>query len=202
MRFDLMQHGEAARRIVEASWRAIARAGIRKFRVTDVASDAGVSVGLVYYHFTDRNGLLQATMDHANRMTAIAGGIPDQDGRRSDGCGFDRLAELLLADMSGTPTMRDNAVVWQELMGEALFEAGIRDEVNATLVDWQENVRSTIADGQADGSIRSDVDAETAARVLTALVDGLLSRITIGSLSWDAAGLALRSAMDGLLRPA
>ncbi|CAG7618712.1 TetR/AcrR family transcriptional regulator [Leucobacter soli] len=197
-----MQHGEAARRIVEASWRAIARAGIRKFRVTDVASDAGVSVGLVYYHFTDRNGLLQATMDHANRMTAIAGGIPDQDGRRSDGCGFDRLAELLLADMSGTPTMRDNAVVWQELMGEALFEAGIRDEVNATLVDWQENVRSTIADGQADGSIRSDVDAETAARVLTALVDGLLSRITIGSLSWDAAGLALRSAMDGLLRPA
>jgi len=149
-----MQHGEAARRIVEASWRAIARAGIRKFRVTDVASDAGVSVGLVYYHFTDRNGLLQATMDHANRMTAIAGGIPDQDGRRSDGCGFDRLAELLLADMSGTPTMRDNAVVWQELMGEALFEAGIRDEVNATLVDWQENVRSTIADGQAVRSQR------------------------------------------------
>lgn len=196
-----MEQGAAARSIVEASWRAIAKAGVRKFRVSDVAADAGVSVGLVYYHFTDRNGLLQATMEYANRMTAITGGIPDRSEQPPDGRGFERLVELLLADMSGTSIMRDNAVVWQELMGEALFEEGVRGDVHATLADWKENVRSAIVEGQEDGSIRSDVDAETASHALTALVDGLLSRTTIGSLSWEDAGATLRRAMEAMLLP-
>ncbi|MFC7766247.1 TetR family transcriptional regulator [Leucobacter soli] len=110
-----MEHGAAAQKIVEASWRAIARAGVRKFRVSDVASDAGVSVGLVYYHFTDRNGLLRATMEYANRMAFVAEST--SEGEPPAVSGFEQLSALLFTDMAGTDTSRDNAVVWYEIVG-------------------------------------------------------------------------------------
>ena len=46
--------------ILEACIAAIASRGVRGLRVNTVAADAGVSTGLLYYHFTDRDGLLSA----------------------------------------------------------------------------------------------------------------------------------------------
>jgi AcrR family transcriptional regulator len=51
---------DARERIIEACERVIARGGLRGFRMGDVAREAGVSIGLLSYHFGDRDGLLQA----------------------------------------------------------------------------------------------------------------------------------------------
>ena len=63
--------------ILRAAARRIARDGVRGLRVTDVAEEAGVSPGLLYYHFTDRSGLLSATLDyindHANEVRSRSG---------------------------------------------------------------------------------------------------------------------------------
>jgi AcrR family transcriptional regulator len=52
--------------ILEACLAAIASRGVRGLRVNAIAADAGVSTGLLYYHFTDRDGLLSAAFDHIN----------------------------------------------------------------------------------------------------------------------------------------
>ncbi|MFC7766246.1 TetR family transcriptional regulator C-terminal domain-containing protein [Leucobacter soli] len=57
----------------------------------------------------------------------------------------------------------------------------------ATIQDWQQHVFGAIRQGQGDGSVRADADAVVTAQILTALVDGLLSRLAIDSLTWDAA---------------
>ncbi|CAG7618770.1 hypothetical protein LEUCIP111803_02232 [Leucobacter soli] len=164
-----------------------------------MASDAGVSVGLVYYHFTDRNGLLRATMEYANRMAFVAEST--SEGEPPAVSGFEQLSALLFTDMAGTDTSRDNAVVWYEIVGEALFEDEIRGQVAATIQDWQQHVFGAIRQGQGDGSVRADADAVVTAQILTALVDGLLSRLAIDSLTWDAARASLRVAMERLLLP-
>ncbi len=52
--------------ILQASATAIAQRGVRGLRVSDVAEVAGVSPGLLYYHFKDRGGLLAAALTYIN----------------------------------------------------------------------------------------------------------------------------------------
>ncbi|SKW13398.1 Putative transcriptional regulator, TetR family [Mycobacteroides abscessus subsp. massiliense] len=52
--------------ILQASAAAIAENGVRGLRVSDVAQVAGVSSGLLYYHFKDRDGLLAAALTYIN----------------------------------------------------------------------------------------------------------------------------------------
>jgi AcrR family transcriptional regulator len=182
--------------IVEAAWRAIARSGVRSLRVEDVASDAGVSVGLIYYHFKDRTGLLQATMEYANQMTPVPAGAD------IEGTGRERLTATLLADFGGSELSRDNAVVWHELLAAAIFEEGVRPQVQATLREWRTSITSAIRQGQQDGSIRPDLDPLAATAALAALADGLLSHVVVESLSWSSAAETLRDAVERLCAPA
>ncbi|MEB4613100.1 TetR/AcrR family transcriptional regulator, partial [Leucobacter sp. M11] len=50
-------------RILASCARVIARTGLARFRMSEVAREAGVSIGLLAYHFGDRDGLLQAALD-------------------------------------------------------------------------------------------------------------------------------------------
>ena len=49
--------------ILDAAARLIARRGVRGLRVEEVATEAGVSPPLLYYHFESRAGLVRATLD-------------------------------------------------------------------------------------------------------------------------------------------
>ena len=56
--------------ILDAAINVIARRGVRGLRVEHVAAEAGVAVSLIYYYFGSRNGLVRATLDHANERAA------------------------------------------------------------------------------------------------------------------------------------
>ena len=77
--------------ILDAAIKVIARRGVRGLRVEQVAGEAGVAVSLIYYYFDNRNGLVRATLEHANERAAT---------RTSDGdssSGRERAAASLLA---------------------------------------------------------------------------------------------------------
>ncbi len=56
--------------LLEAAIKVIARRGVRGLRVEQVAAEAGVAVSLIYYYFDNRNGLVRATLEHANERAA------------------------------------------------------------------------------------------------------------------------------------
>jgi hypothetical protein len=62
--------------ILKAAATSIARVGVRGLRVDEVAREAGVSLGLVYYHFTDRAGLLAETFKFLNDRAAGMSPMP------------------------------------------------------------------------------------------------------------------------------
>ena len=62
---------DARERILDACERTIAETGLRGFRMTAVAREAGVSIGLLSYHFGDRDGLLQAALNRVNEGTTL-----------------------------------------------------------------------------------------------------------------------------------
>ena len=59
-------------RILEAAAHEIERNGLTQFRVKRVASEAGVSVALLYSYFDDREGLIAETIVHGYRQVLLS----------------------------------------------------------------------------------------------------------------------------------
>jgi AcrR family transcriptional regulator len=175
--------------ILDAAIAVIARRGVRGLRVEQVAAEAGVAVSLIYYYFDNRNGLVRATLEHANeRAASTAKGA-------AGGTGRDTLAHSLLAELDGGDHVRDTSVVWGEVLASAVFEPDLRDQLREASGRWSELVAAGIAEGVADGSIPGDVDAQAAAERLTALIDGLSARWLAGLLPRERARELLDAAI-------
>ncbi len=177
--------------ILDAAIKVIARRGVRGLRVEQVAGEAGVAVSLIYYYFDNRNGLVRATLEHANERAA-------RTVRSAEGASVTRreaVERSLLAELDDGDGIRDTLVVWGEVLASAVFEPDLRDQLREASRAWSDLVAGTIAEGVHDGSIRGDVDAGACAERLTALVDGLSSRWLAGLCTRERAQELLAAAI-------
>jgi AcrR family transcriptional regulator len=198
---DERKSGDRRRAILDAAIKVIARRGVRGLRVEQVAAEAGVAVSLIYYYFDNRNGLVRATLEHANERAATTA-------RAGDGgaTGREKAAASLLAELDDGESVRDTSVVWGEVLASAMFEPELRDQLREASETWTDLVAGAIREGVEDGSIPGDVDAHACAERLTALVDGLSSRWLAGLVTRERARELLAAAIaaelgSAILRP-
>lgn len=181
--------------ILHSAVRLIAREGVRGLRVEQVASEAGVSPPLLYYHFGSRAGLVRAALEHAGER-APSSALRDPQAGRS---GRVALEQALLAELDDDREVRDNAVVWGEVSATAVFEPELREDVRRAAEGWRVVVAEAIERGIADGSIDEQIDADETAEVLITLVDGLCNRWLAGAMPRERASDLLRSALNRAL---
>ncbi|MEJ7633201.1 TetR/AcrR family transcriptional regulator [Aeromicrobium sp.] len=174
--------------ILQAAARCIARQGVRGLRVHDVAAEADVSTSLLYYHFTDREGLLAATLDHINDVSA-----DHRLARAAGETALDRLEALLLGEIRDDDDIRTGSIAWNELRATAVFEAGLREPLAHTTATWNSRVRAALDDVGASG------DTDHLATILTALIEGVSGRWLGGELSTDHARTLIRTAIHHLI---
>lgn len=175
---------ESRERILQACERCIAQSGLRGFRMQDVAREAGVSIGLLSYHFGDRESLLQAALDHVNASAADrAGRIPNASSAA------ERLSALLKSEFGSEPQIRAGSIAWNELRAAAVFEPAGAAALKHSTAEWQNSVRSLIAESQPQ------LDAEMAALTLTALVEGLSGRWLTGQITEKQAQNAVEASL-------
>ncbi|MFJ9953126.1 TetR/AcrR family transcriptional regulator [Kitasatospora sp. NPDC091207] len=186
--------------IVRAATRVIARRGVRGLRVGELATEAGVSTALIYYHFTDRAGILRETLafigERADRYTAE----PDPDdtarGPRAE------LEQALLLELQNSAEVRENSTAWGELRASAVFESSLRDDLARATHTWVHEIAELL--GRVHPTGTAPAHAASAER-LTALLEGLSIRWLSGSLPLDHARRLLGEAVDAELadcRPA
>jgi TetR/AcrR family transcriptional repressor of bet genes len=173
-------------RILTAATRCIARSGVRGMRVGEVAREAGVSPALLYYHFTDRAGLLAATLDHINSVSTRD--VAD----RPTGDPAERLRALLLGEIVDDAEVRETSAAWNELRSSAVFEPELAVSVAQTTAAWNRTVAEAARAAGVD-------DPEAGAEILTGLVEGLSTRWLSDSLSTDRARALLGRAIDTAL---
>jgi AcrR family transcriptional regulator len=156
--------------ILDAAIAVIARRGVRGLRVEQVAAEANVAVSLIYYYFVNRNGLVKATLDHANERVAT-----------SDA---GTVESILLAELE--ESAHDTSVVWGEVLASAVFEPALRDGLRDASSTWTALVAEAI-DGPG---------AHDTAERLTALVDGLSARWLSGVITRERARELLLGAIE------
>ncbi|MDI2125634.1 TetR/AcrR family transcriptional regulator [Yinghuangia seranimata] len=176
---------------MEAAARVIARRGVRGLRVEELAAEADVSTGLIYYHFKNREGVLRATLgfinDRAGRYTA----------EQVAGAGLDNpravLEQTLLLEIQDTPEVRENSTAWGELRSSAVFDDFLREDLGEATRVWVGEVADLIA-----GVIPAvPTDAALAAgERLTALLEGVSGRWLFGGLTAEQARDLMRAGID------
>jgi AcrR family transcriptional regulator len=175
--------GERREAILVAAARVIARSGVRGLRVEEVASEAGVSPPLLYYHFASRQGLIRAALERASDKAPSAVLRAEPGGRN----GYEAVEAALLAELDEERAVRDNAIVWGEVSATAVFEPELREDVKRVTDTWSATVADAVRRGMEDGSVRSGIDADQAAEVLITLVDGLCNRWLAGAMERERA---------------
>jgi AcrR family transcriptional regulator len=178
--------------ILDAAIAVIARRGVRGLRVEQVAAEAGVAVSLLYYYFDNRNGLVRATLDHANERAART--------THAGTTGREAVERSLLAELDAGAEVRDTSVVWGEVLASAVFEPELRDQLRDATDAWNALVAAAIRAGIEDGSIAATVDADACAERLTAFVDGLSARWLAGLIARERARELLAAAIAAELR--
>jgi AcrR family transcriptional regulator len=184
-------------KLLDATWASIADHGIRGLRLEDVAHRAGVAISLIYYHFGNRIDLLTATMEYANNRSPVIAMRVAPNGMSN----FARLEEGILRDFDRTKTARSNAIVWNEFTAWAVFEPEFRDQMTGATRSLIGDIQVMIEGGQKDGSVRTDIDAETEAELLVAALDGLLMRWISHSLARTRARELMKHTIRERLAP-
>ena len=175
--------GERREAILVAAARVISRSGVRGLRVEEVASEAGVSPPLLYYHFASRQGLIRAALERASDKAPSAALRAEPDA----GSGYEAVEAALLAELGDDRAVRDNAIVWGEVSASAVFDPELREDVRRVTEKWSATVADAIRRGIEDGSVRNGLDPDQAAEVLITLVDGLCNRWLAGAMERERA---------------
>lgn len=184
-----MPEPDAATRILDACRQEIAQHGVRGMRVQRVAKRAGVSLGLVYYHFTDRVGLLAATVDHINETAQGRGRTAATTLH-----GADAVTQALLSEFDDDAETRGGSVVWNEIRAVAVFEPDMQQALAASTRDWEQGLLPALAETGVP-----EAERQERAALLTALVEGLSSRWLSGQITAAAARTLMSDGIAALL---
>jgi AcrR family transcriptional regulator len=179
-------------RILTAATTCIARNGVRGMRVNDVAAEAGVSPGLLYYHFTDRAGLLAATLEHINKQVSKDDAAPSSLDAEDRARYF---RHLLLDEIKDDADVRRNSVAWNELRACSIFEQELAEPLSRTTAEWNREIAQAIV-AASEGT--SEDEAAVTAEILTSLVEGISGRWLNGFITTDHARSLLTTAINSL----
>jgi len=151
--------------ILRAAIDVFAERGFFNAQVADVARAAGVAAGTVYLYFRGKDDLLVSIFDRTMK-TAIAEGRRSVE-RLADP--RDRLREIARLHLDRLGRDRSLAVVVQvELRSSTKF----MEQFSASHVrEYLGIIRETIAEGQASGVFRSEVNPTLAAKLVFGALD-------------------------------
>jgi AcrR family transcriptional regulator len=165
---------EARGRILAAAAEVIVRDGLAKVRMASIARAAGVSAGLVHYHFDTKELLFGEVLRYSHavsaelnqRALADAGDDPAQ-----------RLSSFLDRCMPSDEQRAHEWLLWQELDLLCLRDPHL-GEIGADLYeDLYATVAGIIRDGIQKGEFRTTLEPRLLAETAVALTDGLGARV-------------------------
>lgn len=160
-------------RILAAAGRVFARKGFRAASLDEVAQDAGLTKGAIYWHFRSKNDLFFALLDH--KFDQYTAPVPEELRIAISSTADPRVALTMLLKANFARLRADPD--WPRLYLEFIAQAR-DDSLRAQLAKFHEASLALVAGYmramQDAGLAPADQDANTLAVFWSALYDGLL----------------------------
>lgn len=194
---------EATReQLLDAAERLFLARGLAATSLQDIAREAGVTRGALYWHFADKVALAEALFERVDLPLEQALVEAERD------LGADPLAQLRTLAGSAIRLVRDDGPARRAFTillhsGPFLGElAPLAQRHEESIDDCASRMERLIAAAMAAGQLRCDVSARQAVTALFGLVDGLLRMCTQNEAAVARCGDAERAIgllIDGLL---
>jgi TetR/AcrR family transcriptional regulator, fatty acid metabolism regulator protein len=184
------------KRILEAAIRVFAEHGYHSSRVGDIAQDAGVAHGLLYHYFASKEDVLR-TIFVENWGQLIMRFRAVEASNEPPVKKLEGIAKILLR------TWRNDPALVTVMVREVARSQHLQDRVDEVREAFA-ILERVIADGQASGAFRPDVDARLAAWVIYGGLEEVLTGWVLGQLPdadsnvEDAERTAIGVALRGL----
>src|SRR2546422_9554119 len=164
--------------ILDAAVRVFARQGYDASPVGDVAKEAGVAYGLVYHYFGSKEAVLEAVFREQWGRLLAAVALAEETGKTAP-------EQLELVVKIVLRTWRDDPDLVRLLVREVTRSPHIQDELDEIGQAFT-TLQRIIERGQAEGTLRVDVDAQLAAWMLYGALEEVLTGWELGQLPDDA----------------
>lgn len=164
----IVDHEQRRRELAAAAVRVMARGGIESASTRAVADEAGWSTGVLKHYFDGKDDLLRHVLRELERRNRERF---ERSREASDG--FGAIADAVTSMVGSDP---DETRVWLAFVAKAGADPAISPAMRRAIGVWVGRWAELVRRGQADGSIRADVDPERAGAEIHALVHGLSSR--------------------------
>ena len=186
------------RNILDAAVRVFARQGFHSTRVSDIADEAGVAYGLVYHYFKSKDEVLNELF--TERWSLLLAAIDEADA----GTGTPReklgaVAAFIVDSYRHNPELMKVIIVEVTRAANSFGRTHLPEIRRA-----YDSITKIVADGQAAGAFRSDIDAAFASMSFYGAIEQLLSGwifevIPASSTDFDEAkDLVVAMICDGL----
>jgi TetR/AcrR family acrAB operon transcriptional repressor len=181
--------GEDTRsRILTAARRVFAHKGYTGASLDEVAADAGLSKGAIYWYFASKSEVLLALVEERRERQSRT--LPDAIRRFTES--DDPVSALTAVLKEQMELCRQNQE-WPLLVVEFLAESrepAVRERFQILTRRRQEIIREAIAEAQQNQRLRADIDPYVVAVLLTSLFDGLQQWSLVDPTALSPASLA------------
>lgn len=188
--------------ILDSAERVFAAKGVAHTTMADIAADAGVSRGALYWHFTSKTDIFHAMFNRqhdANKVVCAAARDPEEP----DPLGQMRsiLSHFLCKVVEDPQQRRVSEILHHkcELAGE---QADLRQHLQATGDDIDQDIALSLRHAVQRGQLPADLDLRRAAIAVHAYIHGLINNWLLRPDSYplDREAGALVDALLDMLR--
>lgn len=165
--------------IADAARTVAVRYGSEHVTVRRIAKEIGVSEGALYRHFKSKHDILSLMVERIQEdlVADIKGGAAGQT----------PLGILEGALRNHISSMEQKKGVSFQVIAEiiSLGDKKLNRQASEALDKYAGHIRDLVSEGIEAGEIRKDVDPDKAATLITAAIQGLVSRWALSSYSFN-----------------
>lgn len=185
---------ERRRQIIDATVRVMGEKGWQEASIDEISKAAGVSRGLVSYHFGDKSALLAGVLERCREVFVDTVAV-------SVGPGLDPVYRLRMVTRTAILMARKESLTYDVFLhftASARSDPGLSDRLRQLYRDFRQGTARVIRDGQRSGAFRLDVDPKSAAANHIGTIIGIAFQWLLDPAAFDL-DLAARNAEDALV---
>jgi len=166
----------SARRLAfaEAAFHVIAKRGLARVTVREIARQAGFTTGALVHYFKSKDQVLIEASEFSG--TVVRGRMEHHATTRT---GLDALKHVLYEALPMTPEMRGTWNVWLGFWDRATHNRAVRKITDLRYQEWQGRIAELVKGAQSAGELSPRVDPIKAAQSIISLIDGIGVRVLL-----------------------
>lgn len=159
-------------RLLSAAFREIYRSGFQSASLDTILASAGVTKGALYHHFDSKEVLGYAVVEEIIAPDLYGTWVePLQRGKNP----IDALIGIVQRISIRPDDVRGGCQLNNLAQEMSPLHVGFRKRLENIFRTWQQGVASVLRGGQADGTVRRDLEPAETASCLIAMVEGYSS---------------------------